>query len=275
MPFLDTRPNSHHYSKISVQTLPTSCTPTTNSCNYILPVPPSRKATKPQSILTAAGKRNCNLSFIVAIVNMGKPSALAICLVYRLTQTSADPSRAYYNWIDDSGNNNDAAYYQAPGFEYAFQAPTGHHAINVGVQHMEPFERLLSLHTSGQWTLDQIPWQATYPETSSTSQSSRSLYCNPADLLPRTSSAPPPASHTTPEPDGPGVHRTASTSIKTARRSNVTKGAPHTAPLERPMISLEGRTATTGRTARKHKLYLSVSTPATNGPISLQPRNLS
>ena len=49
MPFLDTSPNSHHYSKMSVQTLPTSCTPTTNSCNYILPVPPIRKATKPQS----------------------------------------------------------------------------------------------------------------------------------------------------------------------------------------------------------------------------------
>lgn len=176
-------------------------------------------------------------------------------------QTPADSSsRAYHNWIDDSGNNNDAAYYQAPGFEYAFEPSTGHHPINVEVQHMEPFERLLSLHTSEQWMLDQVPWQATYPENSFMDQSSRSLYCNPADLLPRTSSAPPLASHTTPEPEGSGVHRTASTIIKTARRSNVTKGAPHIAPLERPATSLEGRPATTGRTARKHKLYLSVST---------------
>ena len=131
--------------------------------------------------------------------------------------------------------------------------------MNAEVQHMEPFERLLSLHTSEQWMLDQISWQATYPESSMTDQSSQSLYCNPADLLPRTSSAPPPASDTTPEPDAPGLHRTASTRIKTARRSNVTTGAPRIAPPERPVISLEGRTSTTGRTARKHKLYLSVS----------------
>lgn len=146
--------------------------------------------------------------------------------------------------------------------------------MNAEVQHMEPFERLLSLHTSEQWMLDQISWQATYAENSLTDQSSQSLYCNPADLLPRTSSAPPPASSTTPEPDAPGPHRTASTRIKTARRSNVTTGAPRIAPPERPVISLEGRTATTGRTARKHKLYLSVSScsqwtyqPSASNPV--------
>jgi len=171
----------------------------------------------------------------------------------------ADSSRAYYNEIDNTGNDFYAAYYPNPGFEYAFEASTGYHTMNTEVQHMEPFERLLSLHTSEQWTLDQISSQTTSPAISLTDQSSQSLYCNPADLLHRTSSAPPLARYSTPEPDGPGVHRTASTRIKTARPSNITRGAPHIAPPERPVTSLEGRTATTGRIARKHKLYLSVS----------------
>ena len=131
------------------------------------------------------------------------------------------------------------------------------------MQHMEPFERLLSLHTPEQWMLDQLTWQATSPANSFTDQSppaSQSLCCNPADLLVRTSSAPPPTSHSTPEPEGPGIHRTASTRIRTARRPNVTKGPPDMIPPERPVVSLEGRTTVVGRTARKHKLYLSVST---------------
>jgi hypothetical protein len=125
---------------------------------------------------------------------------------------------------------------------------------------MEPFERLLSFHTPEQWALDQISWHTPSPATPSMDEAPKSLYCNPSDLLLRTSSAPALASHSTPEPDGPGVHRTTSTSIRAARQSKITKGPLNMAPPEGPVISLEDSTAVTGRTARKHKLYLSVST---------------
>lgn len=177
-------------------------------------------------------------------------------------KTPEDTSRVYHGELNNSGNGY-AAYHQAPGFEYAVGQSTGYHGMSPEMQHMEPFERLLSLHTPEHWMLDQIAWQATSPANSFTDQSSQSshgLCCNPADLLVRTPSVPPPASHSTPEPEGPGIQRTASTRIRTARRPNITKGPPDMVPPERPAISLEGRTTAIGRTARKHKLYLSVST---------------
>jgi len=140
---------------------------------------------------------------------------------------------------------------------------------------MEPFEQLLSLQAPDHWMLDSISWQTITSTNPLANQSSQSLYCNPADLLLRTSSAPPPTSHSTPEPDGPGVHRTASTRIRTARRPNVTKGPPDMAPPERPVSSLEGRTTASGRTARKHKLYLSVSTYHQWRDIRPGPRSLA
>ena len=144
------------------------------------------------------------------------------------------------------------------------------------MRNMEPFERLLSLHTPEHWVLDQLAWQATSPANSFTdlsSQSSQSLCCNPADLLLQGSSAPPPACHSTPEPEGPGIHRTASTRIRTARRPNVTKGPPDMVPPERPVVSLEGRTTAIGRTARKHKLYLSVSTSSRRISLTKAPKH--